>query len=111
MKGKGDCTIVHGLDGRDSRYRSKILLALREVADHGMYDLQPGIRDTTDSLELVTLGLDLEQKNQGVAELANKALIFTSESVPTDFRSQSTLKVDLNTRKDSQCQGCTRDMR
>ena len=105
MKGKGDCTIVHGLDGRDSRYRSKLLWARREVADHGMYDLQPGLRDKTGSLELVTLGSDLEQKNLGVAELANKALIFTSGSVPTDFWSQSNLKVDLNTRNNFQYQG------
>ena len=89
LKGKGDCTIVHGLDGRDSRFRSKRLRARREVAGHGTYSVQYGLRDAADSLELLTLGPELEQENQGVAEPAKEALIFTSRSVRTDCWSQS----------------------
>ena len=51
---------------------------------HGTYYLQSDLRDTAGSLELLplTLGPDLEQENQGAAEGAKKALVFSTKSGP-----------------------------
>lgn len=82
--------IVHGLDGRDSRCRSKLLRARREVAGHGKYDL----RNMVGFLKLLTLRPDLEQENQGATERAKKALIFTTGSVPIVVGCSRVLKAD-----------------
>ena len=86
---------VHGLDESDSRRRSKLLQARRAVAGRGQYYLQSGLRDTVGSLELLTLGPDLEQENQGVAVRAKKAS-FTSGSVLIDCCRSRALKADSN---------------
>ena len=87
--------IVHGLDGRDSRCRPKLSRVRREVAGCGTYFLQPDLRDTVGSLELLTLGPDPEQENQGVAERAKKALIFTTASAPIIVGRSRMLKADV----------------
>lgn len=84
--------IVHGLDGKDSRCQSKLLQARHAVAGHRMYYFRFGLGETAGSLKLLTLGLDLELENQGAAERAKKALIFTTRLVPVNCWSQSRLK-------------------
>ena len=87
--------IVHGLGGRDSRCQPKLSRARREVAGRGTYFLQPDLRDTVGSLELLTSGPDPEQENQGVAERAKKALIFTTASAPIIVGRSRMLKADV----------------
>ena len=81
--------IVHDLDRVDSRFRSELLWVRHEVDGHGMYYRQFGLRDMAGFLELLTLGPDLEQENQDVAERAKKALVFTTRSAPNDCWSPS----------------------
>lgn len=82
VKGKGGCTNVRDLDGRDLGCRLKLLWTRHEAADHGTLYLQSDLRDTVGSshLLLLTLTADPEQENQDATEGPKKALIFTTES-------------------------------